>query len=64
MKRTTDEERKARQYARQNEWKRENMKKYAVTFSKLKDAEIIAFLDAKPNKSDYIKSLIREDLRK
>lgn len=40
------------------------MKKYAVTFSKLKDAEIIAFLDAKPNKSDYIKSLIREDLRK
>lgn len=43
---------------------RENFKSYGLKLSKKTDADIIDALDQQENKTDYIKKLIREDLRK
>ena len=46
------------------DYSREHYKKVQLTFSKEKDKDIIEKLETVPNKSNYVKELIREDLKK
>lgn len=42
---------------------RENVKRYVVLCNQKTEADMIAFLDAQPNKNAFVKSLIRERMR-
>ena len=48
----------------QQDWKRDNTKPFYFRFNIRTDADIIAHLDAQPNKLGYIKALIRADIDK
>ena len=62
IRKTKEAIRKERQYNRQNDWAKENTKIYNFKLSKNQDAEIIAFLDSKPNKAGYLKDLVKKDM--
>ncbi len=61
-RKSKEQERKERQYQRQNGWAKENTKKYAVRLSYIQDAEMIEFLEKKESKAGYIKELIKKDM--
>ena len=42
---------------------KENVKRYVVLCNRKTDADMIAFLDAQPNRNAFIKSLIRERMQ-
>lgn len=48
----------------QTRYRKKNMKCIFVTFYKTHDSEILEKLESVPNKSGYIKSLIRKDMEK
>lgn len=50
-------------YARQNEFNKKNIKQIMLKFNKEKDADIIEYLQIVPNVTDYVRNLIREDIR-
>ena len=43
---------------------KENNKQMGFVLNKRTDADIISFLDQKPNRNAYLKQLIREDMKK
>lgn len=53
--------RDAENYAK---WQKDNLKSYTFKLNKTTDGEIINWLDAKPNKRDYLIGLIRKDMEK
>lgn len=50
-------------YARQDRYDAANTRQIKFKFNRKTDADILAQLDAVPNKQGYIKKLIREDLK-
>lgn len=61
-RKSKEQERKEKQYQRQNDWQKENTKKYSLRLSFIQDAEMIAFLEKKESKAGYIKELIKKDM--
>lgn len=55
---------RAKQYAANAKWDRENRRNIVLRLSKTTDAEILAYLDSLPNKQGYIKSLIKQDMER
>ena len=47
-----------------DKWQAENVKRYGFAFMRKTDAAIIAKLDSVPNKSGYIRELIKRDIEK
>lgn len=45
-------------------WDRENTRQYKLKLNKRTDEDIINWLDDHENKQEYIKRLIREDIRR
>lgn len=57
----------AKQYAKNQmentaNWQKENTRCINVRFSVEKDNDILSMLDSVPNKADYIRRLIRQDI--
>lgn len=63
-KKTDKELAKKRFAAYQLAWKKENQKRYSITYSKSSDADVIAILDSVEGRSQYIANLVREDAKK
>ena len=42
---------------------KENTKRVYIKLNKNTDSDILSYLDSKPNKQGYIKSLIRKDMK-
>ena len=62
-RKSKEQEKKERQYKKQNDWNKVNTKTFLLKLSKDKQSKLIAFLEAKPNKSGYIASLIENDMK-
>ncbi|MBP3608120.1 MAG: hypothetical protein J6J11_07375 [Treponema sp.] len=45
-----------------NEWRKENTRCINVRFNIENDNDILSMLDSVPNKADYIRQLIRQDI--
>lgn len=45
-----------------DKWQAKNVKRYGFAFMRKSDADIIAKLDSVPNKSGYVRELIRRDI--
>ena len=45
-----------------NEWRKENTRCINVRFNIENDNDILSMLDSVPNKADYIRRLIRQDI--
>lgn len=41
-----------------------NVKTYLISFNKKYNADLIRYLDSLPNKTEYIKNLILDDMKK
>ena len=54
----------AKYTAYKNAWDRENTRQYKLKLNKRTDEDIINWLDDHENKQEYIKRLIREDIRR
>lgn len=54
----------AKYTAYKNAWDRENTRQYKLKLNKHTDEDIINWLDDHENKQEYIKRLIREDIRR
>ena len=52
----------AKQRAAEANWRATNARQIKFQFNKQTDADILARLDAQPNKQDYVRRLIREDI--
>lgn len=50
-------------YAANIRYQKENMRRIALMLNRNTDADIIEKLESEPNKSGYIKQLIRDDIR-
>lgn len=65
---TTKKKRKvynpAATYERNNRWTKENMTRYTVSFHNVNDADIIEKLASVESKRDYIRQLIRADIKR
>lgn len=48
----------------QDKWQAKNVTRYVVKVAKKTEADIIDQLEKQPNKSGYIKALIRADIEK
>lgn len=46
------------------EYKNANLKQFTFTLNKEYDADIIEFLDILPNKTHFVKELIRKEIKK
>lgn len=51
-------------YAAQRKYNAANNRQYKFELNKKTNADLIARLDAQPNKTGYLKKLIREDIEK
>lgn len=51
-------------YAYQTEWDRKNIRRVSLKINKNSESDMIDWLDRKPNKQAYIKSLIKADMSK
>lgn len=51
-------------YAAQRKYDAANNRQYRFALNKKTDADLIAHLDALPNKTGYLKKLIRKDIAK
>lgn len=47
-----------------NDWKKKYQKAVNLHFSVREDADVLEFLDSVPNKTGYVRELIRADMRK
>ncbi|WP_282191912.1 hypothetical protein [Adlercreutzia caecimuris] len=54
----------AAQTAAVTKYIKNNMRQFVLRFHREKEAEEIAFLESKENVTQYIKQLIRDDMRK
>ena len=43
-------------------YEKENVKQYRLRFNKVYDADVIAKIEEQPNKIDYIRGLIKQDI--
>ena len=55
---------KAKQYARNSAWNQSHTTLINLRFVRTTEADLLAHLNAQPNKSGYIKSLIRADMER
>ena len=49
---------------RSSEWSKEHMRTVSFRFNKESDKDVIERLDSVPNKTDYVRSLVRKDIGK
>ncbi len=49
---------------RSNEWNKKNLKSVTIQLNKVSDSDVIEKLNSVPNRTDYIRQLIRKDLKK
>lgn len=47
-----------------DKWTRNNTRRISCKFMIKSDADVLAWLDQKENKTDYIRQLIRDDIRR
>ena len=47
---------------RSKEWNKTNLKSVTIQFNKVSDKDVINRLNQVPNKTDYIRQLIRKDI--
>lgn len=52
------------QYERNKSYQQQNIRQYKIKFNYKTEQNMIDFLDTKPNKSGYIKELIKKDMKK
>lgn len=45
-------------------YRKANISSFGLTFDKEQDRDILAFLENLPNKTQYIKALIRQDMKR
>ena len=62
VKYKTEKQRKKAILEQGNRWKKENTRCINVRFNIEKDNDILSMLDSVPNKADYIRQLIRQDI--
>lgn len=58
------EEAKKKQYASIDKWRKAHQRAINLHFNVESDEDIIKKLDSVPSKADYVRRLIREDLKK
>ena len=46
------------------DWQRKNTRCYHLRYNLVADADIVAALDSQKNKAEYIRELIRKDLKR
>ena len=46
------------------EWKKKNIRRYALTLNRTNEKDVIEHLETKPNKRKYLIEIIREDIKK
>ncbi len=63
-RKSKEQERKERQYKKQNDWNKANTKTFLLKLSRDKQSDLISFLESKSNKSGYLAQLIEKDMRK
>ena len=61
---TKEEEKKRRQAGYFLKYQQKTYNHIGMRFHKVLEKDLIVFLEQKTNKSDYIKNLIREDMKK
>ena len=49
---------------RSQRWQAENMTQIAIRYNNINDADILEKLNEVPNKADYIRQLIRADIKR
>lgn len=47
-----------------NKWQAKAMRQIALRFNKENDADVLRKMDSVPNKTDYVRQLVREDIGK
>jgi len=50
-------------YSRTAEWKKENTRFYGIRFTKNVDQEIIDFIDSQPNKNEFFRQLVKDEMK-
>ena len=45
-----------------DKWQSQNVRRVTIAFMRKTDADVLARLDSVPNKTDYIRKLIRADI--
>lgn len=58
----TKKSKKAKQNEYKNNWSKENRYIFSLCLYYKSDDELIQYLKQKPNKSEYLKNLIKQDL--
>lgn len=58
------EEAKKKQYKAIDKWRKTHQRSINLHFNKDTDTDILEKLDSVPSKADYVRRLIREDLKK
>lgn len=59
----TDEQFTKNKRMREQKWTKEHSRSINVRFNKEKDSQILAKLDSVPNKAEYLRQLILNDLK-
>ena len=47
-----------------NKWQAKAMRQIALRFNRENDADVLRKMDSVPNKTDYVRQLVREDIGK
>lgn len=59
-----EEEAKKKQYKMIDNWRKAHQRAINLHFNKDTDADVLEKLDSVPSKADYVRRLVREDLKK
>ena len=60
----TEKERKLAAFRATDKWRKEHMTRVVMRLRNKEDADVIAKLESVPNKVDYIRNLVSEDMKK
>ena len=60
----TEKERKLAAFRATDKWRKKHMTRVVMRLRNEEDADVIAKLESVPNKIEYIRSLVREDMKK
>lgn len=60
----TEKERRLAAFRATDKWRKEHMTRVVMRLRNKEDADVIAKLESVSNKVDYIRKLVREDMKK
>lgn len=60
----TEKERRLAAFKATDKWRKKHMTRVVMRLRNEEDADVIAKLKSVPNKIEYIRSLVREDMKK